>query len=157
MKKAVIFILTVCVLLFGCQKETQQADAQPDPGTTVAVEEIVIKKDQLSTDARFFNYEVDGVTVQMIAGIASDGTCRLSLNTCQNCSPSPQAYFTYQDNKLICMNCGNVFTMDDVGTHSGGCNPMNVEYTETEDSLQISTEVLAGYSRLFTNWAGPKE
>lgn len=157
MKYKTLLLLSACVLLLaGCQKA--QPKAEPiylDP--VVSEGELVIDKAQLSSDARYINYTSDGVTIQILAGIASDGSYRASLNTCQSCNPSPKAFFTYSDGILTCQNCGNQFTMDDVGISARGCNPMLVPYFETEDQITISTEVLADYRALFEAWTGPTE
>ena len=86
--------------------------------------EISIDTDTLTSMPMYVNYDSNGTNIQLIAVKASDGTPRLSLNTCQVCNPSPRAYFKEQNGRLVCQNCGNVFTMDSVGETSGGCYPM---------------------------------
>jgi copper chaperone CopZ len=58
-------------------------------------------------------------------------------------------------NRLVCQNCGNVFTVDDVGVSSFGCNPMNIEYEEDDDSIIVATDVLDSYQSAFARWQGP--
>ena len=92
--------------------------------------------------------------VQLIAVNASDGTSRISLNTCQSCSPSPMAYFAEENGKLVCQNCGNEFTTDDVGKTASGCNPMSIKHEENDSQIIVSTDTLKQYEDLFTNWQG---
>lgn len=126
---------------------------------TPAVEngEITIDADTLTSDPLYVNYDSNGTNIQLIAVKASDGTPRLSLNTCQVCNPSPRAYFKEQDGKLVCQNCGNTFTMDSVGETSGGCNPTYINYKNADGKLTVSTADLDSYADRFTSWGGPVE
>ena len=124
---------------------------------TPAVEngEITIDVDTLTSHPLYVNYDSNGTNIQLIAVKASDGTPRLSLNTCQVCNPSPMAYFKEQDGKLVCQNCGNTFTMDSVGETSGGCNPTYIDYKNIDGKLTVSTADLDTYADRFTSWGGP--
>lgn len=94
---------------------------------------------------------------QMIEVNASDGSSRLSLNTCQACSPSPRAYFKEENGRLVCQNCGNVFTMDSVGEAAGGCNPMNIAYNVEDKNLTVNAADLDRFAGNFASWSGPVE
>ncbi|MBO6099800.1 MAG: DUF2318 domain-containing protein [Spirochaetaceae bacterium] len=118
---------------------------------------IAIKKSRLSKDAAFVNYKAGDITVQLIAVVADDGTYRLSFNTCQSCNPSPNAYFAQEGKNLVCQNCGNQFTMNDVGAASYGCNPAMIPYTQTDSELIVSTEILEKVAPAFKRWQGPVE
>ncbi|MGN0364507.1 MAG: Fe-S-containing protein [Suilimivivens sp.] len=156
--KAFLAILTCALLLSGCQRSEQKTERPSNNiEPTVSGEKIAIEKDLLSSDARFVNYTTNEITIQLIAGIASDDTYRVSLNTCQSCNPSPLAYFTYEDGILTCQNCGNKFTMDDVGIQASGCNPMNVDYIETDEQIMVDTALLEKYSKLFEKWQDSEE
>lgn len=124
---------------------------------TVENGEIVIDTEALTEKPLYINYDSNGTNIQMIAVKASDGSARLSLNTCQACNPSPKAYFVKEDGKLVCQNCGNVFTMDSVGEASGGCNPMNIDYEVIDTKLTVKTADLDNYADKFTSWGGPVE
>lgn len=124
---------------------------------TVENGEIAIDTDTLTELPQFVNYDSNGTNIQMIALNASDGSARLSLNTCQACNPSPKAYFKEVNGKLVCQNCGNVFTMDSVGEASGGCNPMNVNYVIEDNNLTVKAADLDSYADKFVSWGGPVE
>lgn len=170
MMKAVVLSFVI-VTLTACgstdtsnTKEKEQNDIDTEQNVsatyitpTVENGEIVISTDSLSEHALYVNYDSNGTNIQMIAVKASDGSARLSLNTCQACNPSPKAYFTEEDGRLVCQNCGNVFTMDSVGETSGGCNPMNINYETTDGSLVVSAGELDNYADDFIAWSGPVE
>ena len=139
--------------------ESTTEESKVDVYVTPTVEngEIVIDAETLTSDPIYVNYDSNGTNIQLIAVNASDGTPRLSLNTCQVCNPSPRAYFKEQDGKLVCQNCGNTFTMDSVGETSGGCNPTYIEYKNSDGKLTVSTADLDTYADRFTSWGGPVE
>ena len=117
--------------------------------------EISIDADTLTSNPMYINYESNGTNIQLIAVKGSDGTPRLSLNTCQVCNPSPMAYFKEQNGRLVCQNCGNVFTIDSVGETTGGCNPMYIDYKNTGGKLTVSVADLDTYADQFASWDGP--
>lgn len=119
--------------------------------------EIVIDTATLTEHPLYINYDSNGTNIQLIAVNASDGSSRLSLNTCQACNPSPRAYFREKNGRLECQNCGNVFTMDSVGAASGGCNPMNINYEIVDNKLTVSVADLDTYADKFASWSGPVE
>lgn len=142
------------------EDENTESDAEKEEAAvyeTPAVEngEISVDADTLTSNPMYINYDSNGTNIQLIAVKGSDGTPRLSLNTCQVCNPSPRAYFKEQNGRLVCQNCGNVFTTDSVGETSGGCNPMYIDYENTDGKLTVSVADLDTYADQFAAWAGP--
>ena len=142
------------------EAENTESDAEKEETVvyeTPAVEngEISINADTLTSNPMYINYDSNGTNIQLIAVKGSDGTPRLSLNTCQVCNPSPRAYFKEQNGRLVCQNCGNVFTIDSVGETTGGCNPMYIDYTNTDGKLTVSVADLDTYADQFASWDGP--
>ncbi len=86
--------------------------------------------------------------------VSKSGRTSLLYNTCQSCNPSPKAFFVQQGRKLVCQNCGNQFTMNDVGKSSYGCNPAQIPFTQTDNELLVSTAVLEKVAPAFTRWQG---
>ena len=117
--------------------------------------EISIDADTLTSNPIYINYDSNGTNIQLITVKGSDGTPRLSLNTCQVCNPSPRAYFKEQNGRLVCQNCGNVFTVDSVGETTGGCNPMYIDYKNTDGKLTVTVADLDTYTDQFASWDGP--
>ena len=114
-----------------------------------------ISTKDLSEKASFYPIEVDGTEMEIIAGKAADGTIRTAFNTCQICYDSGQGYYKQDGEKLVCQNCGNAFTMDQVGTVAGGCHPWPIlaeNETVTEDQVQISYDFLKEAETIFSNW-----
>lgn len=109
----------------------------------------------LSEEPTFWDFEVDGTAMQLIAIRDTDDTVRLAFNTCQSCNGSPYAYFEYiGDGTLQCQNCGLTFSTDTVGvTNSKGCNPVSVSNFDVKDDMvTIPGSVLSKGVKLFSNW-----
>ena len=124
----------------------------------------------LSQTASFYKADLDGTEVEIVALKDSKGNLRTAFNACQVCYGSGRGYYrqegeylAYQiltfltiissgrgyyrqeGEYLVCQNCGNSFTIDQVGIASGGCNPwpiLDSDRTVTDDEIQISYDVL---------------
>lgn len=121
----------------------------------VADGNATINVSDLSSQALFLDYDANGTTVELIALLSSTGEPRVALNTCQVCNGSPYAYFVQSGSYLICQNCKNRFTADDVGVESGGCNPVPITdatYTVENGVITLPTSYLDSLASMFSNW-----
>lgn len=110
----------------------------------------------VAEDAVFVNYAAAGNTVQLLAIRDAGGELHVALNTCQSCNPSPKAYFVQEGEALVCQNCLNSFTAEDVGSAANGCNPAPVQTLAIKgDTVSISASELDSYAPAFAQWAGP--
>ncbi|MGN0843590.1 MAG: Fe-S-containing protein [Kiritimatiellia bacterium] len=85
------------------------------------------------------------------------GKIRTAFNTCQICYDSGRGYYVQSGRDLVCQNCGNRFSMDQIEKEVGGCNPWPIlasDKTETDDQISISCDFLAEAQVLFANWKG---
>lgn len=99
----------------------------------------------LSQTASFYKADLDGTEVELVALKDSKGNLRTAFNACQVCYSSGRGYYVQDGDYLVCQNCGNSFTIDQVGIASGGCNPwpiLDFDRTVTNDEIQISYDVL---------------
>lgn len=158
MKKllAVLALFLGVLFLTGCDSEK---DASSNNFVTVKANDegkIVIDTKDITQEATFVNYEVDGVTIQFIVVRGTDGKVRIAFNTCQACNPSPNAYFKQVGEYLQCQNCGNKFHIDKIGEEKGGCNPAPVEEKEeTDTQIIIDEDYVDSYKGKFEGWNGP--
>ena len=119
---------------------------------------IVLPTDGITTSAVFFNYDADGIIVQLMALCDENGKVHIAFNTCQSCSPSPKAYYTQQGDVLQCANCGFTFASEEVGVVKGGCNPWPIEEAVFEnDRILIPASALDEMRDTFVSWQGPTE
>lgn len=118
-------------------------------------DELVIEKKSVGSTASFLSYESNGTYMEIIAVKANDGTIRTALNTCQVCYSSGRGYYEQLGEKLICNNCGNQFSIDQIELERGGCNPVPIlddMKTEDEDTITIRSAALDQFAPLFANW-----
>ena len=175
-KKIIILTMILGVMLTGCTKsklvatlpetaeqypiiENQDLSTQENgistETSTNESDTFIITKTDIAENPTFINYDAGETYIQLIAVKNSSGKYKVSLNTCQSCSPSPMSYFAVEENNLVCQNCRNSFSFDTVGEQVGGCNPMYIPYTETKDTIEIKTDDLKEHISIFKNWAGP--
>ncbi len=150
---AVVLIVAAVFLLYATAKTGDSA--QTESIAAASGSNIEIPLESIGTQASYFDYDADGVTVELMAVLASDGTVRLALNTCQVCNGSPYAYFEQSGDNFICQNCKNVFTSTDIGKESGGCNPVPItsEYYMVEnETIVVQSSFLDKNAARFVNW-----
>jgi uncharacterized membrane protein len=86
---------------------------------------------------------------------ASDGSIRTAFNTCRVCYDSGRGYYEQEGNALVCQNCGNRFSPDQVEVAANGCNPVPIfpeNKTVDDTSITISGEFLNEAKVIFANW-----
>ena len=163
MKKILIMFLTITsvLCLTGCSKNEKSQEEKVTnkfENAKVEGENVIINTNSITKTATFVNYKLDDITIQFIVVKRSDGTIGIAFNTCQACNPSPNAYFIQKGDYFECQNCGNRFTIDQIGKESGGCNPAPVkEYKEANGKIIMSKEYVDSYKTKFEKWDGPTE
>lgn len=143
-----VIAIALLTVLTGSPKETETLETASTGG-------IVINKSDITKRASVYPYESNGTYMEIIAVRANDDTVRTALNTCQVCYNSGQGYYEQLGDVLICKNCGNQFTIDQIEMIKGGCNPVPVTddmKTEDEDIITIDPDSLVQYEPLFANW-----
>ena len=116
---------------------------------------MVIQVSDISENAAFYAYDQADTYMEVLAVKASDGSIRTAFNTCQVCYASGRGYYVQDGDVLICQNCGNRFSMDDVEVTRGGCNPVPItdkmkEVTDT--AITIPKALFAETEIIFKNW-----
>lgn len=132
-----------------------KAPAAQDAALFAEGEDVVIEASALGKQARYYDYDAGGTTVELFAIKTDEGDVRVALNTCQVCNGSPYAYFTQEQESFICQNCRNRFSSDRIGLEAGGCNPVPVTeevYSLENDSLVIPADFLEQNAARFKNW-----
>lgn len=140
----------------GTQTENNGTDRENSGAVTIASgESLVIPTADITANASFYPVEVNGTSMEIIAVRDSAGNIRTAFNTCQICYDSGRGYYVQSGNYLVCQNCGNRFSMDQVEIESGGCNPWPIfdeNKTVTDDEISISYDFLVEAQRIFANW-----
>ncbi len=163
------FVATGMILMFtatvlaGCgnteneAEKTSSAAAKTKEVSVSSGESLIIPVEDLTENAAFYPVNVDGTEMEVVALKDADGTIRTAFNTCQICYDSGNGYYKQEGDKLVCRNCGNSFTMDQIGETAGGCNPWPIlesDRTFEGSEIHISYDFLKNSSEIFENWKG---
>jgi hypothetical protein len=145
---AAAVVLVVIILLFNGQKPSDQGKNQLEG-------DLIIEKSEITETAKFYPYRVGDIQMEVLAVKAPDGTIRTAFNTCQVCFSSGRGYYKQEGETLVCQNCRNRFSLDDVEKVRGGCNPVPIlenEKQEDDARIIIPEELLKQYKVIFENW-----
>jgi len=144
-------LLVVIIMFFNGQKPSnlgKKASNQLEG-------DLIIEKSEITETAKFYPYQVGDVQMEVLAVKAPDGTLRTSFNSCEVCFGSGRVYYKQEGKTLVCQNCGNRFSLDDVEKVRGGCNPVPIlenEKQEDDSRIIIPEELLKQYKVIFENW-----
>ncbi|MCX7745350.1 MAG: Fe-S-containing protein [Clostridia bacterium] len=132
-----------------------KAAPTPKPASKTDNTAIKIAKSKVTSNATFYPYQLEGVTMEVIAVKATDGTIRTALNTCQVCYDSGRGYYEQAGEYFVCQNCKNRFHVDQIEKVKGGCNPVPILEENKQDNgdyISISKDFMASQKDLFNNW-----
>ncbi|MCI1956598.1 MAG: DUF2318 domain-containing protein [Oscillospiraceae bacterium] len=153
-------ILVVAAGIFAFRALTAPGRPSADTGAQsgsidAATGNLVIQKSQVTATPSFYPYQSGNIKMEVLAVRASDGSVRTAFNTCQVCYSSGRGYYQLDGDTLVCQNCGNRFTADQVEQQRGGCNPVGItrEYkTETDQTITIQKKFFQQTQEIFENW-----
>jgi hypothetical protein len=117
--------------------------------------DLQIPKKEVTATAKFYQYRLDGVLMEVLALRAPDGTVRTAFNTCQVCYASGRGYYVQQGDVLVCQNCHNRFKASQVEIIKGGCNPLPITAdlkTEDANTITIAKSLFAEAKPIFLKW-----
>lgn len=125
-------------------KEAVEADTNDQGDITIPISE-------LSDNAKFYKYPMDGVTISYFAVIGSDGEVHVAFDACDVCY---RAKLGYEQNgeKMKCINCGKQFNINGIGTENnleGGCWPSYLPIELEGGNIMIKTEHLEEKAWMF--------
>jgi hypothetical protein len=147
-RKFIVTISAVVALLLAASAGFSEGKILPNG-------DMQIIKKEVTATAKFYQYKLDGVLMEVLALRAPDGSVRTAFNTCQVCYSSGRGYYVQQGDVLVCQNCRNRFKASQVELIKGGCNPVPITKdlkTETADTITISKALFAEAKPIFVNW-----
>lgn len=146
----VIIALIVVFLIPGKNKEPEA-----EPGQYANRDRngnIVIRAEDLSHDQVSFIRIAADSKIELLARIGDDGKVKAALGTCQSCNGSPFAYYTQEEDELVCNNCGLHFPLNVLDEPGSGCHPISIQpaiITETAEGIMLDGTALMQYENLF--------
>ena len=147
-RKFVVTVSVAVVLLLGAFTGFAGGKILPNG-------DLQIPKKEVTATAKFYQYKLDGVLMEVLALRAPDGTVRTAFNTCQVCYSSGRGYYVQQGDVLVCQNCGNRFKASQVEIIKGGCNPLPITSdlkTEDANTITIAKSLFAEAKPIFLKW-----
>lgn len=115
-------------------------------------EHLIIFAESLKTDVVSFIQLSPDSKIELLARKGSDGSVKIALGTCQSCNGSPYAYYTQEENFLICNNCGQAFPIEVLDQPGGGCHPIMIDesiISPVEGGISLDIKGLKEYEPLF--------
>lgn len=150
-----VIIAIVLFIVFIQNKENKNTKVEHDIIEVQEGNDVIIKKEEITSQATYYNYIVDGVVIQLFAVKASDGTVRILFNTCGACNPSKMSYFIQVGEYFECQNCKNKYHIDEIGLkNTFGCSPIAVLSNDQEidgDKIMIKSSFIETYKSKFEN------
>jgi uncharacterized membrane protein len=156
MRKRKTAIFTAIILFLTAGMGYAQTDSALNRRAPLVVnQDLVIQIADITENALFFPWEIDGTEMEALAVRAPDGTIRTAFNTCQSCYRSGRGYYVQTGTVLVCQNCRMRFRMGQVERQAGGCNPVPIfpqNKTVTETSITIQQDFLKQARIIFASW-----
>ena len=127
--------------------KNQSAIISPSPSKD---DPVSIPLSEISTSARFYTFDSNGVTVRYFVVLGSDGKVRTAFDACRVCYKNHKGY-TQVGNYMKCNNCGKTFSIDELGTGNSelGCWPSYLANEVKGDSVLLKKTDLEANAYLF--------
>ncbi len=158
MKKKIILIeilvMVVILSLAGCTDTTQNNNSNKNTDYNSAPwqneTEARIPISNLSTTAKFYSFDSNGVTIRYFAVKDNSGSVHVAFDACDVCYEAKKGY-RQSGNKMQCINCGQEFPIISIGTDNttGGCWPSYLSMMIDNESVVIKISDLIAKSYMF--------
>ncbi|UCD13614.1 MAG: DUF2318 domain-containing protein [Thermoplasmatales archaeon] len=151
---SVMLIAVMCVVVYvamsmnGNESIQNPESAQESPVQSET--EVRIPLSEISDEANFYNYNVDGVLVRYFAVEDSGGDVHVAFDACDICYSEKKGYRQI-DNVMHCINCGNEYPIISLGTENiaGGCWPSYLPMKIDGDDVVLETSDLEAKRYMF--------
>ena len=109
-----------------------------------------MKTTDITNTAKFFRYNDNGVTIRYFAARGTDNLVRVATDACDVCFTEKKGY-VQAGTAMKCINCGQVFSIDNLGTENlqGGCWPSYLPFTTDTENIVIKISDLSQKRFLF--------
>lgn len=121
-----------------------------ESGQVIEGDFVKIPVSEISSNAKWFSYDSQGVKIKYLAVKGSDGSIRTAFDACDVCFGAKKGY-RQEGSFLVCNNCGKKFAIDSIGVENktpGGCWPGYLPSTVSGSYLLIKkTDMESGKYR----------
>lgn len=151
----VVLILVIAALSYSSIsiKSTPATSEQPTSGQLAsdAQESVAgIPVSEVSTSAKWYTYDSDGLKVRYFLVKGTDGKIHLGTDACDVCYKNKKGY-KQDGNVLTCNNCEKTFAINNLGVEnlSGGCWPSYIPMKIENNNVIIQKTDLDAKQYLF--------
>ena len=152
---AVIVLLSGTALFFAGTRLSGRSTGLNRRQPLTVNQDLVIQIADITENALFYPVDVGGTRLEVLAVRTPDGRIRTAYNTCQVCFASGRGYYVQVGSVLVCQNCNMQYTMIQVETEAGGCNPVPIfpwSKIQTDSTITIPRAYLIEARTLFESW-----
>jgi len=141
-------VVVVAVSMNGNDDVTKDTIIEPPPQQSQT--EIRLPTSEVGNDAKFYEYDANGVNVKYFAIRSSDGEIRVAFDACDVCYNAKKGYVK-DGSDMRCVNCGNKYAISGLGTENrgGGCWPSYLPRVIDGDEVVIQIDDLEGKAYMF--------
>jgi uncharacterized membrane protein len=147
---AIIGIVIVFTVFSSPNEDIQNKDNTYDPSNVVTGSQISIPISDISSTAKYYSYDADGIEVKYFAVKGTDGEIHVALDACDVCYGAKKGYAQVGD-IMQCINCGNQYPINSLGTENtrGGCWPSYLPIKLDGDNILINESDLKDKKYMF--------
>ncbi|OHB25568.1 MAG: hypothetical protein A2X84_13385 [Desulfuromonadaceae bacterium GWC2_58_13] len=98
--------------------------------------------------AHFFSFKHGEVSIDFFAVKSPDGVLRAAFDACDVCYRDKKGY-RQEGNEMVCVNCGQRFSIDRINEVKGGCNPAPLTRQVAYGNIVINEQDLRLGARYF--------
>lgn len=151
-KWMLIVALFTLLFVYGCgnsKTEYVTGGTVLEQKTAISKGFIEIPLSEITSKARFFNYDSKGVKINYFVVKGSDGEIRTAFDACDVCGG--RKGYRQQGNDMVCNNCGRHFNIDQIGTKNlgGGCWPSYLKHETKDGKIIIQKQDIEKGRRFF--------
>ena len=134
----------------GQNTDVKKPEEQPQQPPSQTGTEIKIPISEIGTNAKFYAYDANGVTVKYFTVKGSDGEIHVAFDACDVCYKAKKGY-TQKSDVMSCINCGKEYEINGIGTDNtqGGCWPSYLPMNIDGDDVVIKKSDLEAKSWMF--------
>lgn len=137
MKNALIIVIALVVIV-GAVLLLRNTGAPTGAVTGLTNENMLILLSEVSSNAKWYEYDSNGVIIKFFAVKASDGSIKTAFDACDVCYKNKRGY-SQEGNEMVCNNCGKKFPINRLGTENtgSGCWPGYLPNTVNDGKIVI--------------------
>lgn len=141
MKKFVLLTLLLIIFLTACTSNNSKTTTSSN--NLDNADHIKIPISSISDKMSKYTFDANGVGVNYIVVIGSDGNIRTAFDACDVCGGTKGGY-RQEGEDVVCNNCGRHFKIDELGVNNvgGGCWPSDLNFKQNGESIYISKKEL---------------